>query len=103
MNDELMRKQILKDYEEILNTDAGRRILGGIFYAARLNNPGPLNDYMQGRRDMALTIANTIREISPHSLANCEISYQNFKKELSNGSDRTGNDDDNRITRDYDE
>ena len=98
---ELMRKQILKDHEEILNTDAGRRVLGGIFYAARLNNPGPLSDYMQGRRDMALTIANTVREVSPHSLANCEISYQNFIKEFSNGSDRTDNDD--RITRGSDD
>lgn len=96
---ELMRKQILKDYEEILNIDAGRRILGGIFYAARLNSPGPLNDYMQGRRDMALTIANTVREVSPHSLANCEISYKNFIKEFSNGSDRADNTD--RITSDY--
>lgn len=102
MNDELMQKQILKDYEEILNTDAGRRVLGGILDVARISCIGLMNDYMQGRRDLGLMIANTIREISPHSLANCEISYENFVKEFSNGSDRTGNDDD-RITRDYDE
>ena len=86
---ELMRRQILKDYEEILQSEAGRRIFGGIFHAARLNNPGPLNDYMQGRRDLGLAIANTVREVNPHTLANCEIAYSNFVKEFSNGSDRT--------------
>ena len=96
-----MRDQILKDYEEILNTDAGRRILGGIFHAARLNTPALLNDYMQGRRDMALTIANTVREVSPHSLANCEISYQNFIKEFSNGSNRADCDDRSTTGSDY--
>ncbi len=96
---ELMRKQILKDYQEILKSESGRRILGGIFYAARLNSPGPLNDYMQGRRDLGLAIANTVREISPYLLANCEMSYQSFIKEFSNGSDRADNTD--RITSDY--
>ena len=79
MND-LAKEQVHKDYKEILSTDAGKRIIGGIFFAAGLNNPGVKSDYYQGVRDLALVIENTLREINPHLIADCEIAYTDFVK-----------------------
>ncbi len=77
MND-LTKKQIHKDYSEILSTDAGKRVFGGIFFAAKLNQIGARNEYYQGIRDLGLIIANTIREVDPHLIADCETAYNDF-------------------------
>ena len=64
----LMAKQLHDDYGEILSTDAGKRVLGGIFFAAGLNNP------------LALQIANTVREVNIYGAAECDKAFADFKK-----------------------
>ena len=92
---ELAKKQIYDDYKEVLSTDAGKRIVGGIFYKAGLNSPGLKDEYYQGIRDFALVIANTIREIDPHLIADCETAYKDFERRFDdarNNDDGTDND-----------
>ena len=86
-----MKKQILEDYEELLSSEAGKRALGGIFYAARLNEPtGWPGDeramnYDAGRRDLALRVANTLREIDPLGPALCEAAWTEMMKTYERG------------------
>ena len=91
MND-LAQKQIYDDYKEILSTDAGKRIIGGIFLAAKLNQVGARNEYYQGLRDLALIIANTIRDINPHLIADCEIAHKEFLERFSEDERDDGTD-----------
>lgn len=84
MNREMI-EQIHKDYNEILSNEAGKRIFGGIFYAARINATGLKNDYQQGIRDMGMLIANTIREVNPVLIAECEKAYQEIMRSCENG------------------
>ena len=84
-----MKKQILDDYTEILSKKAGLRIFGGIFFAARINGTGLMSEYYQGRRDLGVEIANTIREINPRMIADCEIAYREFIKENSTDERRS--------------
>ena len=92
---ELMKKQILADYKEVLSSEAGRRVLGGIFYDGRLNAVAgwPSNEliasYVAGKRDLAMDIANTLREVNPFGVATCEVAYQDFLKTYER-SDRNG-------------
>ena len=94
---ELMKKQILADYKEVLSSEAGRRVLGGIFYDAHLNRTirgfvaSDTNSmaYEHGRRDLAMDIANTLREVNPFGVATCEVAYQDFLKTYER-SDRNG-------------
>ena len=88
----LMKKQIRDDYREILSRDAGLRIFGSIFLSAGNNSVGQMSEYWNGRRDLGIQIANTIREIDPHLIAECELAYQDFIKEF--GDNERGNDDD---------
>lgn len=80
---EQTRHQILLDYRELLSTDAGRRVFGGIFHACGLNAVGFQADaataaYMKGMHDAALRIANTIRELDPCGVGECEAAYRKF-------------------------
>ena len=83
MND-LMKKQILADYKEVLSSEAGRRVLGGIFHAAHLNEligwagSEQAMVHNAGQRDLALRVANTLREVNPFGVAICEVAYQNM-------------------------
>ena len=91
----LMRQQILADYREMLSTDAGRRVFGGIFHACGLNAVGFQQDasgaaYMKGMHDAALRIANTIRELNPRGVGECEAAY----RELWERSKEDGNTED---------
>lgn len=86
MNREMI-KQLYKDYEEILSNEAGKRIFGSIFYATRINSPGLKNDYQQGIRDTGIVIANTIREVNPVLIAECEKAYQDIMRSYENGND----------------
>lgn len=75
----ILIKQIQEDYREILQSDAGKRILGGIFFAGGLNKPVcMMNDFQRGAHDLALQIANTIREASPYGVAEIETAYDEF-------------------------
>ena len=78
---ESARKKIHEDYREVLSSEAGKRILGGIFYECRLTYPGMLNEFQQGRRSIAVQIENTIREVNPYGLADCLTAYEDFMKE----------------------
>jgi len=80
----LAKKQIHDDYIKVLSMEAGKRIIGGIFHNSGLNNPGVKSEYYQGVRDLALVIANTLREIDPHLIAECEIAYENFLRSFEN-------------------
>ena len=90
MNDR-MTKQIHEDYREILSTDAGKRTFGGIFFAARMNDVNLMTDFIQGRRSMGQSIANTIREVDPCLLGECEKAYEEMIKELDDGRDEYDN------------
>ena len=77
----LMAKQLHDDYGEILSTDAGKRVLGGILFAAGLNNPvSVMDDFQRGRHDLALLIANTIREVNIYGVAECNKVFADFRK-----------------------
>lgn len=78
---ELARKQIHDDYREILSSEAGMRVLGGIFYRGGLMKTSYLIDYQQGRRSLAMEIANTIYEVNPYGVADCLTAYEDFMKE----------------------
>ena len=80
MND-LAVKQIHEDYRQILSTDAGKRVLGGIFHRGRVRGVGLSTDYWQGRRDLAVELANTVYEASPYGVIECMIAYEDFMKE----------------------
>ena len=77
---EITVKQIHEDYKEILATEAGKRIFGAIFHFANIYGAYELDAFQQGRRSMGLTIANTIREIDPRLVADCEIAYFDFRR-----------------------
>ncbi|MBQ4432310.1 MAG: hypothetical protein IJP54_01925 [Synergistaceae bacterium] len=80
----LLVKQIQEDYREILQSKAGQRVLGGIFFAGGLNRPVcMMNDFQRGKHDLALQIANTIREASPYGVAEIEISYDEFLRRFN--------------------
>ena len=80
---ELAVKQIHEDYMQVLSTDAGKRVLGGIFHRGRLNGVGLHTDYTQGMRDLAVKIANTVYEANPYGVIECMIAYEDFLKEHS--------------------
>ena len=89
MNEEnLAKKAIYDDYKKVLSTEAGKRVFGGIFEFAQINISGIKNEYQQGLRDLAVTIANTIRHIDPHLIAECEIAYANLLRSLKNERER---------------
>ena len=81
----LISKQIQDDCKTILTTEQGRRFFGSIFYTAKLNKPGLCDEYHQGVRDCALMIANTIREIDPYGVAECEIAYADLLRRFKDG------------------
>ena len=81
-------KQIHEDYREILSSDAGKRVLGGIFHRGRLRGVGLNTDYWQGRRDLAVEIANTVYEASPYGVIECMKAYEDFLKEYSDDERR---------------
>lgn len=76
-----MIKQIQNDYREILSSDAGKRVLGGIFDICGLTSAQPMGEFRQGRRSVAAMIANTIRGINPYGVAECIKAYDEFMKE----------------------
>ena len=57
-----------------------------------------MTDYSQGKRDLALQIANTVYETSPYGVADCLTAYEEFMKEYPDDERR-----DNTEPYDYDE
>jgi len=94
-----MKQQILADYKELLSSEAGRRVLGGIFYNAKLNMPlyAVMNTadmgYQAGCRNLAIQIANTVREVDLLGVAQCEAAYQNLMDTYERSEDDGGGDD----------
>lgn len=76
-----MIKQIQDDYREILSSNAGKRVLGGIFDICGLTSTHLLGEFQQGRRSVAAMVANTIREINPYGVAECIKAHDDFVKE----------------------
>ena len=95
----LMKQQILADYKEVLSSEAGRRVLGGIFFKARLNAPmgWPSHELMAaydaGRRDLAMQVANTLREVNVFGPATCEVAYQKLIETYERSEDDGGEED----------
>ena len=79
----LAQEQIHKDYREILSSDAGMRVLGGIFVRERLRGTRIFDAYTHGRRDVAIDIANAVYEVTPYGVADCLTAYEEFIKEYS--------------------
>ena len=81
----LQQEAMKKDYLEVLSTEAGRRVFGGIFHKLGLNTPITNCDvetmiYRAGLRAAVQIIANTIREANPRAVAECEIAYEKYEK-----------------------
>ncbi len=83
-----MRNQMNKYYEEILSSDAGKRVLGGIFYQCGLTSAQPMGEFKQGRRSVAAMIANTVREVNPYGVAECIKAHDEFMKEYADDERR---------------
>lgn len=94
--EKLRKKQVLDDVSEVLSTEAGRRVFGSIFHAGRMSagtldvNSPTMTAFQEGMRAMANMLANTIRQIDPHLVADCEVSYDTFCGQFDAG----GGDDD---------
>ena len=86
---EAAKRVIHDDYREILSRDAGMRILGGIFRLGGLQSTGQQTEYQQGRRDIALMVANTVFEVNPYGVADCITAYEDFVKEYADDERRT--------------
>lgn len=88
---ELIRKRIYDDYREVLRTEAGMRVLGGIFQHGGLTKPvSTMSETTCGMHDLALAIANTVYEVNPYGVADCMTAYEEFIKEC--GNDERGDD-----------
>ncbi len=93
MND-VMREQIIADYQEMLRTDVGRRVLGGILHLTGINDvTGYMPDtaaYLAGRRDVGLAVANTLREVDAYAVAKCEAAHAELMKKYERSGDDDG-------------
>ena len=78
---ELAKQQIIADWREILSSEAGMRVLGGILILGRIHGYEQMNDYQQGRRSIAVQLANTIYKVNPYGVADCMTAYEDFMKE----------------------
>ena len=81
----LRRQQIQSDYAEVLSTEAGRRVFGGIFHLCGINRADCIESpvlaaYQQGFRAAGLMVANSIREIGHHQIGECEQAYKEFER-----------------------
>ena len=86
---ELAQKQIHEDYREILSSEAGMRVLGGIFVRGGLNRyMSGANDQQRGMHDLALSIALSVYEVNPYGVADCLTAYEDFIKEHSDNERR---------------
>lgn len=92
MTSEMIR-MIREDYKAVLSSAAGKRVLGGIFYAAGLTKTGLLSDYQQGIRSLGQAVSNTVREIDPCLVGECEAEYARMKEDYDDDG-RDGRDDD---------
>ena len=79
---ELRRKLILEDYKEVLASEAGKRVFGGIFHLAGLNRVELKNEYAPGYHSLGLAVANTGSEADPLGVAKCEMAYTRFEENL---------------------
>ena len=91
--EKLRKKQVLDDLSEVLSTEAGRRVFGSIFYFGRMNistfdvSSPTMTAYNEGLRAMANMLANTIRQVNPHLVADCEVCYDTFCGQFDGGAD----------------
>ena len=89
---ELAVKQIHEDYRQVLGTDAGKRVLGGIFLrGGQPQFAGKLGDFQQGRRSVVIQIMNTVFEVNPYGVADCITAYNDFLEEYSKDDDNRTN------------
>ncbi len=88
---EIMQKRIHEDYRELLKTEAGMRILGGIFQYGGLTIPvSTMSEAIRGMHDLVQAIANTVYKVNPYGVADCLTAYEEFMKEC--GNDERGDD-----------
>lgn len=85
-------KQIHEDYRQILSTDAGKRVLGGIIVrGGQIHFAGKLGDFQQGRRSVIIQIMNTIHEVDPYGAADCVKAYEDLLKECTDNDNNGTN------------
>ena len=79
------KEAVTSDFKEVLSTTAGKRVIGGILrrslfyegtYAA---GQFDLSAYREGMRAVGLMTANTIREIDPRLIGECETEYEKLR------------------------
>ena len=83
---DLRKQAMIEDYREVLSTEAGRRVFGGIFHRLGLNAPvydlNPQNmAYKAGIHDAVLRIAEAVAEAGPELIGLCEAEWVRFGKQ----------------------
>ena len=85
-------KQIHDDYREILSSNAGKRVLGGIICrGGQIHFAGKLGDFQQGRRSVVIQIMNTIHAVDPYGTAGCLKAYEDLLKECTDNDNNGTN------------
>jgi NADP-dependent 3-hydroxy acid dehydrogenase YdfG len=77
------------DLKEMLSSEAGRRVIGGIFHecgfwkAIFCGEAVAAAAFQEGMRATAVSLANRMRKIDPMLIARCEMDYQRAKHEAN--------------------
>jgi hypothetical protein len=85
---ETKEEAMKQDLRRILELDSGKRVIGRIlennFRDRTTLVVGSFEHtaFNEGFRDAANMIANTIRDIDPHLIAECEIAVREFEKQF---------------------
>jgi hypothetical protein len=80
------KEAVMKDLKEVLSTPAGKRIIGEILKCSLLSEGSYIagsfdaTAYREGIRYIGLMTANSIREIDPCLIGECEKAYEEQRK-----------------------
>jgi hypothetical protein len=76
------------DLSKVLRTAAGRRVLGRIIESGHRDDSSfaagcpDITAFNEGMRAIANLLANSIKEIDPRLLADCEIAHRDFERQF---------------------
>jgi NADP-dependent 3-hydroxy acid dehydrogenase YdfG len=98
LKENLREKRIGADLQEVLSSEAGRRVIGGIFHdcgfwkAIFCGEAVQATAFQEGLRAAAVGLANRIREIDPTLIARCEIDWRNFEADARAANEKAKED-----------
>ena len=69
-----------RDLEELLGTAAGKRLVGYILDTFGLWAAVPQGEFQQGQRAVAARLANSVRDIDPRLVGECDAAWREFLK-----------------------